>query len=302
MLAEVHSVADQNRRWAVLLTSLAIVAMALLAAGLSNLELAPGRPAAHLQQPAEIDTEQGRALGQGLLDVIVVVLGILSVLLLALFAVYSFFSAEAKKRLLITLALLACLLVLYWVSEANPQQPEQAQQAPVPTAPTSLPATALPPGTAPPTVELDLHPPGWLVWLGATVLALLAAGVAASIAWLVWSQVQREPTPLEQLAEKAEWALSALEAGADLDDTIIRCYFEMSQILKQQRGIVRREAMTPREFERGLRGTGLPEEAVAQLTRLFEKVRYGSGIPDEREEHQAMTSLAAIAAACRSAS
>ena len=291
---------DRDRRRAVLLAGLAIVAMALLAAGLSALELAPGRPTPRLRPPAEIEAEQGRALGQGLVHLITVVLGILSVLLVALFAAYLVFSADSKKRLRIALVLLACLLILYWVSQSSPQQLEQAQQVPVPTALTPEPLTALPPDTARPSVELDLRPPGWLVWLGAITLALLAAGVLAGIGWLAWSRAQQQPTPLERLAETAQWALGALETGADLDDTVMRCYFEMGQVLKQQRGIVRQEAMTPREFQRALRGSGLPQEAVAQLTSLFERARYGSGIPGAEEERQAIACLGTIVEACRS--
>jgi hypothetical protein len=285
----------------VLLAVLAIVAMVLLATGLSSLEFAPGQAAPRLRLPVETNTGQGRTLSQGLLNLVTVVLGILAIVLVALFAVYLIFSADAKKRLLTVLGLLACVAVLYWVSQANPQQPVQVQQTQTPIAATPEPGPALPGDPAPQAVELDFHPPGWLVWLGAIALALLTAGAAAGIAWFVWSQGQRQATPLEQLAEKAEWALGALEAGADLEDTIMRCYFEMGEILKRERGIVRQEAMTPREFERGLRGSGLPQEAVAQLTRLFEEVRYGTGIPREQEERQAMTCLATIAEACRSA-
>jgi hypothetical protein len=300
MRAEVLRVADRTRRRVVLLAGLAIVAVALLAAGLSSLELTPGNLPARLLLPTEASAGQERAFTQELLDLIIVVLGILTVVLVALLAVYLIVTADARVRILIALGLLGWLVVLYLVSQANPPPPGQAMQPVTPAGPTPLPATALPPGAALPTVELDLRPPGWLVWLGAIGLALLGAGAMAGIAWLVWSQSQQPPAQLTQLAEKAEWALSALEAGADLDDTIMRCYFEMGQILKRQRGIVRGEAMTPREFERGLRGSGLPQEAVDQLTGLFEQVRYGSGIPGEREERQAMTCLAAISEACRS--
>jgi hypothetical protein len=295
------SVADRNRRWVVLLAGVAIVAVVLLAAGLSELELAPGQAPARLQSPSETGGGEGRAVRQGLVELLGIVLAILTVLLVGFLAIYLIISADAKKRMLLALGLLAWLLVLYLVSQNNPPPPEEAQATVVAATPTlPLSATPLPTGAALTTIELDLHPPAWLVWLGAVALAALAAGAVTGIAWLVWSQRQQRLAPLEQLAQEAERALSALEAGAGLDDTIMRCYVEMGQILKTERGIVRQEAMTPREFARGLRGTGLPEEAVAQLTRLFENVRYGTGLPGQREERQAMTCLAAIAEACRS--
>lgn len=293
--------ADRNRRWVVLLAGLAIVATVLLAAGLSDLDFAPGQPPARLQIPSETEAGDGRALSRELLDLLGVLLAIVTVVLVLFLAVYLLVSADAKKRMLIALGLLAWLVVLYLVSQANPPPAEEAQQAVASVTPTPPPATTpFPTGTTLSTIELDVHPPTWLVWLGAAALALLAAGAMAGIAWFVWSQSRQRLAPLEQLAQEAERALSALEAGADLDDTIMRCYLEMGQILKRQRGIVRQEAMTPREFEQGLRGSGLPQEAVAQLTRLFENVRYGTGIPGEREERQAMTCLQAIAEACRS--
>lgn len=301
MRAEVLRVPDQNRRRVVLLAGLAIVAMALLAAGLSSVELAPGQPPPSLRMPSETEAGEGRALRQELVDLLGMVLAILTVVLVGFLAVYLIVSADAKKRMLLALGLLAWLAVLYLVSQTNQPPPEQAQPAAGSVTPTSpAAATAFPTGTALSTIEMDLHPPGWLVWLGAAGLGMVAAGAMAGIIWLVWAQTRQRLGPLEQLAQEAERALSSLEAGADLDDTIMRCYQEMGQILKKERGIVRQEAMTPREFEQGLTGTGLPQEAVTQLTRLFERVRYGSGIPAEHEERQAMTCLAAIAEACRS--
>jgi hypothetical protein len=81
----------------------------------------------------------------------------------------------------------------------------------------------------------------------------------------------------------------------------MRCYYEMSRVLRQQRGIRRDQAMTPREFAIFLEEAGLPVEAVGRLTRLFEQVRYGAKVPDRREEAQALASLEAVVAFCRSA-
>jgi hypothetical protein len=78
----------------------------------------------------------------------------------------------------------------------------------------------------------------------------------------------------------------------------MRCYFEMNRILGQQRGLSRSVTMTPREFEQELRGAGLPEADVEQLTRLFESVRYGARIPDKQQERQAVACLTAIAESC----
>jgi hypothetical protein len=68
----------------------------------------------------------------------------------------------------------------------------------------------------------------------------------------------------------------------------------MVEILNRQRGITRKEGMTPREFERRLVELGLPPEPVTKLTRLFETVRYGAKDLGEVEEHQALAYLDAI--------
>jgi hypothetical protein len=102
------------------------------------------------------------------------------------------------------------------------------------------------------------------------------------------------------LAGPAEEAIAAIRVGADLKDTVMRCYFEMGRVLREQRGISRDQAMTPREFEQYLAQEGLPRKPVGQLTRLFEMVRYGAKAVGKREELQAIDCLTAIVNACRS--
>jgi hypothetical protein len=82
--------------------------------------------------------------------------------------------------------------------------------------------------------------------------------------------------------------------GGNLKNTIMRCYYEMSQVINEQRGIRRDRSMTPREFEIYLESNGLPGEPVRQLTHLFEDVRYGDLAVGEKEEQQAQSSLTAI--------
>jgi hypothetical protein len=148
--------------------------------------------------------------------------------------------------------------------------------------------------------EFEANSPPWLTWLASFILALL---LVVGIAGIIWSMSRRniEVAPMQELAEEAQSALDALQAGADFRNTIIRCYRDMSEALRTQRGIRREEAMTPREFEARLTRHGLPDAPVRQLTRLFELARYGAAMPGELEEDQAITSLSAIIEACRSA-
>jgi hypothetical protein len=142
--------------------------------------------------------------------------------------------------------------------------------------------------------DFVVNPPSWFV---SGVSILLIALVLGSV-WLTWRRLARmrltPGNPLELLAQEAELALKGLQAGSDLKDTIMRCYFEMSQILKKERGLQRQQAMTPREFEQYLAESGFASEHIQRLTRLFEGVRYGSKSPGRQEEQEAVACLRAI--------
>jgi hypothetical protein len=135
-------------------------------------------------------------------------------------------------------------------------------------------------------------PPQWLiVTITLTVIALLLG-----VAWFLWQRRAHryQGDPLALLALEAQQAIETLHAGSDLKDTVMRCYAEMSQVLHEQRGIQRQNAMTPREFEKHLAGIGLRDEHIRRLTRLFESVRYGTYVSSERDKREAMDCLRAI--------
>jgi len=118
--------------------------------------------------------------------------------------------------------------------------------------------------------------------------------VVGLFGWRLWHNRRRSEETLDLLAREARSAVEALRSGGDIRNVIIRCYFEMVQVLNRQRGITRKEGMTPREFERRLFELGLPVEPVTKLTRLFESVRYGAKDLGEVEERQALAYLEAI--------
>ncbi len=128
-----------------------------------------------------------------------------------------------------------------------------------------------------------------------SLISLLFAALLIGVAWLIWRRSRaRKPAALQQIADEAQSALRDLEAGGDLADTVLRCYREMSRVLSDQRGIARSQDVTPREFERQLAAAGLRDEHIQQLTRLFERVRYGPRQADPQQEREAATCLAAI--------
>jgi hypothetical protein len=73
----------------------------------------------------------------------------------------------------------------------------------------------------------------------------------------------------------------------------------MSDILQQERGIQRSDTMTVREFEDALTSKGFPTVPVRDLSRLFEKVRYGQQEMGEEDEMTAVESLNEIIQFCR---
>lgn len=128
------------------------------------------------------------------------------------------------------------------------------------------------------------------------VAILIVIGI---LIWYVYRHfIYKPPSTADQLKAEVEGAINEIEAGADLRNVIIRCYADMSQILNEQRGIQRQQAMTPREFETELQEMGLPHADIQRLTRLFEEVRYGNADLGQAAEQEAIHCLTAIAEAC----
>lgn len=130
--------------------------------------------------------------------------------------------------------------------------------------------------------------------------SLIMAVIIVVLVYRAWRRIRlKRPDQLERIAQEAENAVANLEDGADLDDTIKRCYFEMSKALQDYHGIERKVGMTPREFETSLQGMGLPLGNVQRLTRLFEEVRYGSQVVGDNAEREAIDLLNALVQDCK---
>jgi hypothetical protein len=229
-----------------------------------------------------------------LFEIVFRVLIFIAALLLPFSIIYFLVSREARKRVLLDFLRLLSILVIVYVLAQRVQPDVVTSEQGLPQAfPGALEGT--------PTTNVDTAPPGWFLSVVSVGLALLVATVLVGLGWFVWRRKWRAVSPLEQLAQQAEEAIEAIQAGADLRDTVMRCYYEMSWVLRQQRGIRRHQAMTPREFVAFLEETGLPTGAVRRLTELFEQVRYGAKAPGQGEEAQALACLDAIVAFCRSA-
>ena len=285
---------ERSRLWVLLAAVLAIVALLLLAAGLSSVELLPGRPLPRGGEPAEGGFFSGGGLPTRLVQALIRVFGFIMLVFLPLALIYVLVSAEARRRVLYRLGLFAWLIALYLLLRANSDLLRSFQLEPS--------GGPLPSEGELPALAFTSDPTPALVWISTVGLALLLAVALVGGFWMLWRRRRRKPDALEQLAGEARGALDALSAGADVEDTIMRSYFEMARILEQERGITRAEAMTPREFESRLKELGLPAGDVEQLTRLFEAVRYGHWVASDQEKRQAIACLTAIAESSRGAS
>lgn len=283
----------RRKRLFLFVLSVVVVAMLLLSTGLSELEFLAGQPFSLGYSPEGFWGMFGGLRQVKLFEIVFRVLIFIAALILPFSIIYFLVSREARKRVLLDfLRLLPILVIVYVLAQrVRPDifAPEQGL-------PQAFPGASE--GT--PVVDVDAVPPGWFLSVISVGLALLVATVLVSVGWFVWRRRRAAP-PLEQLAQQAEEAIEAIQAGADLRNTVMRCYYEMSWVLRQRRGIRRHQAMTPREFVAFLEEAGLPTGAVRRLTELFEQVRYGAKAPSQREEAQALACLATIVEFCRSA-
>jgi preprotein translocase subunit YajC len=284
----------RRKRLFLFVLSVVVLAMLLLSTGLSELEFLAGQPFPLVYSPEGVWGTFGGLLPVTLFEVVFRVLVAIAVLILPFSIIYFLTSREARKRVLLDFLRLLPFLVIVYVL---------AQRVQLGTFSPEQDVLQVSPGdsSAAPVVDGDVVPPQWFSQVTSVGLALFVAIVLVGVGWFIWRRRQRRTTPLEQLAQQAEEAIEAIQAGADLRNTVMRCYYEMSRVLRQQRGIRRHQAMTPREFVALLEEAGLPSGAVWRLTELFEQVRYGAKAPDQAEETQALACLETIVEFCRSA-
>ncbi len=153
------------------------------------------------------------------------------------------------------------------------------------------PFTTPEPGPADTTPHSPAQLPWWVTYIVATALAV-------PVVWLGWHLIRRaarrKRTEVfeDSLQHIAAEAAAELRAGLPFDEVVIRCWARMAEILADRAGGHAPE-MTPRELASVLARWGVRHEAVAELTRLFEEVRYGSKADAPRRD-RAIAALAEI--------
>jgi hypothetical protein len=210
-----------------------------------------------------------------------------------------FLTAEGRKRVVILGAMIGLvLLLMYLFSSRETPGEEILSEGPSPT--------EVIVGDTFPTVPFEVAPlepppsaPDWVVTVIVIILAVILAGGLALL-WIAFSgRFKHQSSISDEISTEVQTALDELEAGSEYPDVVIRCYTRMSQVLQEARGLSREQSMTPHEFETSLIQYGFPETAVHNLTHLFEDVRYGSLLADERGTALAVESLSAIVAFCQ---
>lgn len=279
--------------WTIIISMLGLASLLMLSAGLGNIEFSYGEFFVLPRFPTSEQISNIPSIGGNLLGNMLLVFLAIAQLCLPFAILYFFLSKEARRKVLRSLASLLWLIALFILIQRRADLFDRSN----PELPT-LPSQGLD-GIA--NNELSPHASDSFVLILTILLAgFLTLGLFAGM-WMLWKRRQVSATPLDRLAEEAQHALQALKNGKALRDTVMRCYFEMAQVLREERGIARATAMTPREFQQRLLAEGLPGEAVQDLTRLFEIVRYSSSPPGEEEGERARACLAAIIDSVRGA-
>ena len=288
---------SRNRTWAIVFLACAAILLLVLAFSLPGLELNPGK---EVIQP--LPEDGAGPLVMDLTDnLLILVRGMLAllVILLPFFILINLFSREGRRRVLgpmITLLMLFILMNLIKDnSNADLFQQTGMQATPVAATPEFLlEESPVPVETA--LASTPLSSPA----LDLGILLGIGAFLAGGIALLVWRLAQNTPaTTLEKLAEEADAALGAIQAGDSTGDAILHCYEQMCQAVYEERAVERNTAMTPQEFIEILTRIGLPQGPVIRLTQLFEQVRYGSRQSTSLERADAIQCLTSIIQACK---
>jgi hypothetical protein len=288
-----HSMRDQTKL--LIFFCLAILALLVLGMGLTGLEINPGKSLSLNWKTFSMPPTVGPAPGAEVVWNIFRIIYFICWLIFPIALIYILLSPQARKDLLKRLLLLIPFIILFLVGARFLKSLLGKGEMKI----GGLGLTNPPQINPGPETAFSPSPPNWIVFITSLVIALLVFSVIIFLSWFFWKRKNRKPEALARLGDEAQKSLQELASGKDLGNVIIRCYYEMSQVLGEVRGIRRMDNMTPHEFEQRLEGLGLPKEAIHQLTMLFEEVRYGKLTPGGLEEQRATASLNTILQVCR---
>ena len=275
---------------------IAMLLIILLSSSLSQITFKPGKPFSL----GELDVEriyQGlesgpKGFGQTFFLVIRRIY-LVTLILLPVYILVNLLSPRGRTNLIADLIIILVIL-LFAVLLSENVQPFSTQST------RESSQSAVQTGLSRPAPLFDPNIPAWMEVLAAILLAVFVAVIVAFV--LRWMHKRSEALKFrskEKIADQVQEVIDALQAGKNIRQTVIRCYYQMSLYIEQQHGIQRKSAITPAEFEEQLIKQGFPPQPVQGLTRLFERVRYGNESLSLKEERQAVNSLQSIVDFCR---
>ncbi len=266
----------------------ALLAAVLLSSSLPNLTLQgaspfPGAGGQTAYEPApSADRAVASATSWSVLS------GVLAgaLVVLTLYLLVRLLTFTSIKRLVGVVIASAVILVLIL------SLPRVPTGGPLPLPPESIGADRS--STDYPTSPLGSPPPQLVLIVGIVVAIGLGVLAAATL-----GRRSSRPSASAALLQQAEAAVQDLEAGLDSTEVVVRCYLQMTSVLRRERGVERDRSLTVREFETALETLALPRPSLRRLRALFEAVRYGNRTLDAEEEQAAMESLNQIVSALR---
>jgi hypothetical protein len=281
---------------------IAIIGLLVLASGISTIDLRPGTTYLSKQTP-RTNAPASAMIEPEFEEILIPAWAIILLLIvpLVLGTLILIFVPGARKYMLRSILLMMVwVLSVYFIS--NQQTDEQVvyeeNETPFPTVVQPFPLE-MPETDVAPLPEVDTNTSNWVSFLIAFISFLVILVVLYILYRSRFLQSEQESDEMDRVASEAASALEDINAGLDLRNVILHCYAEMCTILSKEKGIVRKQWMTPREFESRLVKIGFPEDPVRTLTELFEFVRYGAQEPARLQETQAVQSLTAIIRASR---
>ncbi len=269
--------AGNEKRNALIIVFLVVVAVVIVAVSLPVLELQPGLP------PPEIENNQVKVTYNSGVYAETIPVNRFIMILVCLVAAGAFLYSVIKVlrgaswrdvlSFLISMVFIVLIiggLLLAILALPHSTSPVQTQLV----VPTPQPRVTAPLGPVPPI----------LLWIVGG--CLLISGIMLII-WVI-RIARKKPGATDLIAREAEKARQRILLGVGLKDVIIQCYRQMGDVLREDRGIARKETMTTLEFEESLITAGFSPEPVHELTRMFNAARYGNWQPSPDDEEKAI--------------
>ncbi len=267
----------------------AMVLLFVLATSVGGIVFAPGRP---LDLTVPPTSSESPVENSGLFLLILRVIFSLMLILLPFALIHAMTSREGRRRLLKLAILIALVFLLVKNMDSRPPMPRIRQNQSIAAPPKEVEPSEAVANPTDPSIEI----------MSIVASLLIALAIVGFVVWLIRRRQDESAITSDEndLALTATEAAGAIRRGEDIEEVIQRCYVRMCEVIQSEHGVERPVSMTPSAFQAVLRERNVPDEASRTLTTLFEHIRYGGFVANTDQQHQAIDSLEAIAAAVNS--